>query len=200
MRKLFSLLCVAMFAITASAQITWNVKGGAGFATCYGDAEGLSSHFVGKIGVGIEQPFAPNWSVMPSLEVAWKGAKYDYIEDDYYKTSETLDMFYIQLPIVAAYRFNLSDSWNMTLKAGPYFAYAISGKMKGDYSMGDYYDSDDFDVFDDGDAKRFDLGLDFGVDFEYHRFVLGAEYELGLTEFSEGLKNAAAYVTIGYKF
>jgi len=210
MKKLFSLVVVALFAITASAQITWNVKGGVGLATCYGDVEDMSNHFVGKIGVGIEKPFAKNWSVMPSLELAWKGAEYN-AKSENESIEETLDIFYIQVPIVAAYRINLNDSWNITLKAGPYFAYGLSGKMKGKYS-GEYenlsYSEDIFKDYGEGKDKieagnRFDAGLDFGVDFEYHRFVFGAEYELGLLKFAPDdadVKNAAAYVTVGYKF
>lgn len=215
MKKLFSLLCVAMFAVAASAQITWNVKGGVGFATCYGDVEGgMENHFVGKIGVGIEKPLSSNWSLMPSLELAWKGAEYSEdlgeVYDGYSEsTKETLDVFYIQVPIVAAYRINLNDSWNLTLKAGPYFAYAISGRFKGSSSYGGgneggSWDEDLFKSYEGEEAgKRFDAGLDLGVDFEFHRFVFGAEYELGLLKFAPGggdVKNAAAYVTLGYKF
>lgn len=206
MRKLFSLVFVALFAITASAQITWNVKGGVGLASCYGDVDDMGSHFVGKIGVGIEKPFAKNWSLMPSLELAWKGAEYKS-ETEYEKIDETLDIFYIQVPIVAAYRINLNDSWNITLKAGPYFAYGLSGKMKGNYSYEGKDESYSENIFKDnayGKAgKRFDAGLDLGVDFEYRRFVFGAEYELGMLKFAPDdgdVKNAAAYITVGYKF
>jgi len=210
MKKLIGLVCVMLFVITASAQITWNVKGGIGVATCYGDVDDMSNHFVGKIGVGIEKPFAKNWSLMPSLELAWKGAEYNE-EFDLESYEETLNIFYIQVPIVAAYRINLNDSWNITLKAGPYLAYGLTGKMKGNVT-GEHSESWNVDIFKDytdeyGDvtkaAKRFDAGLDFGVDFEYHRFVFGAEYELGLLKFAPdgvNVKNAAAYVTLGYKF
>ena len=194
MRKLFSLVFVALFAVTASAQITWNVKGGVGLATCYGSEVGLKNHFVGKIGAGIEKPFAKNWSVMPSLELAWKGTE----TEDYYSDGGKLDIFYLQVPVVAAYRINVSNSWNITLKAGPYFAYGLSG----DFKIGE----EKIDAFsDDGDCNRFDAGLDVGIDFEYHRFVFGAEYELGLTKMTDGgkasgVKNAAGYITLGYKF
>lgn len=206
MKKLFSLICVAVFAITASAQITWNVKGGVGLATCYGDVDDMKNHFVGKIGAGIEKPLSSNWSLMPSLELAWKGSEYEDGDNDE-AIKETLDIFYIQMPIVAAYRINLNDSWNLTLKAGPYFAYGISGRFKGSYSSNTGKESWDEDLFKSYDGekagKRFDAGLDFGIDFEYHRFVFGAEYELGLLKFAPGgddVKNAAAYVTLGYKF
>lgn len=218
MRKFITLVCVAFLATTAQAQITWNVKGGIGAATCYGDVEDMSNHLVGKLGVGIEKPISKNWSIMPSLELAWKGAEYKstmdygYYGSDYESIKETLDIFYLQIPIVAAYRINLNSSWNITLKAGPYFAYGLSGRMKGS-SEGSYgsdsWDEDIFKGYDygkDGDSKagkRFDAGLDFGVDFEYHRFVFGAEYELGLLKFAPDdadVKNAAAYFTVGYKF
>ena len=212
MRKFITLVCVVFCTMTAQAQITWNVKGGIGAANCHGDVEGLSNHLVGKIGVGIEKPFSKNWSVMPSLEIAWKGAEYSAEEEDGYK--ETLDIFYLQVPIVAAYRINLNDSWNITLKAGPYFAYGLSGRMKGTDDKGMSFDENIFKDIVYGDpysgsdwtqkaGKRFDAGLDLGVDFEYHRFVFGAEYELGLLKFAPNdadVKNAAAYFTVGYKF
>ena len=107
----------------ASAQITWNAKLGAGVSSCTtsGDAE-IKSHFVGKIGIGIEYPLSANFSLMPSLEFAMKGAKDD--------KSNELNSNYLQVPVMGAYRINLNDSWNLTIKAGPYFAYGLSAKMK----------------------------------------------------------------------
>ena len=76
-------------------------------------------------------------------------------------------------------------------------------KLKG--SVDNWSESDSNDLFSDLDAKRFDAGIDIGVDFEYHRFVFGLEYERGFTSFapSDGnvdIYNQAAYVTVGYKF
>ena len=125
MKKFLLLAVMAVAAVSASAQITWNAKGGVGFATCWGDAEDIGSHFVGKIGAGIEKPISSNWSIMPSLEVAWKGAKETFKEDkETYKGQ--LDIFYLQIPVLAAYRINLNDSWNTTLKVGPYVACALT--------------------------------------------------------------------------
>ncbi len=186
MKKLFSLICVAMFAVTASAQVTWNMKGGFGVATCYGsDTDGLKSHLVGKIGAGLEYPLSSNVSLMPSLEFAWKGTE---TKDDGDKL--TVDLYYLQVPVVFAYRINLADAWNTTLKAGPYFAYAVSDKVK----YGSYSGS--------ADVKKFDAGLDAGVDFEYHRFVFGVEAEMGFMELYSGgsIKNLAFYATLGWKF
>lgn len=205
MKKLFSLLVMAMFAIASSAQITWNVKGGIGMATA--EMEGaevdLKFKLVGKIGVGIEKPINNNWSVMPSLELALKGAKSELIKGSD-KLEETMSLTYLQLPILAAYRMNISDFWNVAFKAGPYVGYALSGNYEYKETYGGINDSGDYDMFDEGDAKRFDAGIIIGADFEYQRYVIGAEFEYGLTSISAyddvELTNSAIYVTFGYKF
>ena len=196
MKRLFGLVCLLMLAIAASAQITWNAKGGIGAATCYGDFEGLKSHFVGKIGIGIEKPLNANWSLMPSLEFAVKGTKDEadnYNDYGYGFKTIDMDLYYLQIPIMAAYRINLSDQWNTTLKVGPYFAYQIAN---GGVAEG----RDGKDSF----GKKFDTGLDVGVDFERGRFVFGGEIEWGVTPIVENeygkIKNLAFYATVGWKF
>lgn len=186
MKKLLTLAALMFVTVAASAQITWSVKGGVGLATCTAD-DGieLENKLVGRLGVGVEKPFAANWSLMPSLELAAKGCKFDGGGD--------ISVYYLQLPVLAAYRFNLNDSWNLTVKAGPYFAFGMFGNISDEYG-----DADLFDV-----AERFDYGLDLGVDFEYHQYVFGLEYEYGLANINkEGgdVKNAAFFVTAGYKF
>lgn len=216
MKKLLTTAIALAVGLTASAQITWNVKLGGGLAMCAGgnDEGDMKGKFVGKIGVGIEKPLSANFSIMPSLEIALKGTKweneesyYNYYYDYYYsvKTEETLSPVYIQIPVLAAYRLNLSTDWNLTLKAGPYLAYGIIGRVNMKESSDTSTYSDHGDMFSDLDAKRFDAGVDVGVDFEYHRFVFGLEYERGFVSFAPSdadvkIYNQAAYVTVGYKF
>lgn len=185
MKRLLSLVCASMLAIAASAQITWNAKIGGGIATLWGSgSDTYKSHVVGKIGAGIEYPLSSNVSLMPSLEFALKGTKFKDVD-------ATLDLYYLQIPIVAAYRVNLADAWNMTFKAGPYVAFAVSDKISNE---GKRFSAE---------AKKFDAGLDAGIDFEYHRFVFGVEAEMGFLNLVNGagdIKNLAFYGTIGWKF
>ena len=186
-----------MFAMTmammASAQITWNAKLGGGIATLWGsDADDAKPHFVAKAGVGLEKPLSANWSIMPSLEIAWKGFKYDESGYDF-----TGDILYLQIPIVAAYRVNLSSDWNLALKVGPYFAYSVYNHGKISSGAYSYSASNDLDI------KKFDVGLDAGIDFEYHRFVIGVEGEMGFLSLAGSdakIYNLAFYATVGYKF
>lgn len=205
MKRVFLIVCVGMMSLVASAQVTWNVKAGLGTAWCTIDDNDISdeTHVVGKLGVGLEKPFTQNFSVMPSLELALKGTKWKF--DGYETFEDQVNLTYLQIPILGAYRFNLNDSWNIVAKAGPYFAYALSGKEKVKDDSHEY----DYDLFDKTDmegntANRFDAGIILGADFEYHRFVAGVEFEYGLTNIVDNedlnIKNVAGYITVGYKF
>lgn len=192
MKKIVILLLISLTTYSVSAQVTWNVKGGVGLASCLmEEVNNAKSKFVGKIGLGIEMPFASDWSLMPSLEMAWKGAAWENY------TKETLNESYLQIPVLVAYRLNLNPHWNVTLKVGPYFAWLLSAKDKIEY-MGE---TSEYDLID-FDANRLDIGLDAGVDFEYHRFVFGLEYEIGFMSMHPDIeiKNSAFYLTAGYKF
>lgn len=224
MKRIFTLACVAMLTLCASAQVTFNAKLGGGMSWAPMSEKGLDftpsdnkGLFVGKIGFGAEIPVSQNFSVMPSLELAMKGGKYE-AKNDYETTSDKLNVTYLQIPVMAAYRLSLNDRLNMTLKAGPYFAYGLSGNMKiTEDNINNGTETEKIDIFSDKEmggkaADRFDVGGILGVDFEYHRFVVGAELECGFTDmykettteedwnYSVKIKNLAAYVTVGYKF
>ena len=214
MKKFFLFALAMAMTMAASAQITRNAKAGGGFAFCSGTNEDgdTKSKPVGKIGAGFEYPLTANFSVMPSLEFAMKGTKWTGSDEIYYEgywfdvdIEETISILYVQMPIVGAYRLNLNDDWNLVAKAGPYFAFGIKGDCKIKASIDDVSDSEKYDFFEDEDGKRFDVGIDAGLDFEYHRFVIGFEYERGFlslvpTDDYDGIYNQAFYATIGYKF
>lgn len=203
MKRLVLLVCVAMLTIAASAQITWNVKAGGGVATMWGgDLNKVKPHFVAKIGIGIEKPLSSNLSLMPSLEVAWKGVKDEtdfYNKEERFDATYTYNFLYIQVPILVAYRFNLNSDWNLTLKGGPYAAYAVYNNYNLSLSNERGSGSQNFTK----DIKKFDAGLDIGIDVEYHRFVFGVEGEIGFLSIygsDSSVNNLAFYGTIGYKF
>ena len=214
MKRLLSFVCVAMLTIAASAQITWNVKAGGGIATMWGgDLDNVKPHVVAKIGVGIEKPFSSNFSLMPSLEIAWKGVKHgftgyyysvhaDRLDVEEVDVSINYDFLYVQIPVLAAYRINLNSDWNLTLKGGPYAGYCVYDHYKSEQSIsGINYDTQSGS--NEMDIKKFDAGIDLGIDIEYHRFVFGVEGEMGFLSLFGGdakINNLAFYASIGYKF
>lgn len=116
---------------------------------------------------------------------------------------------YLELPIMAAARFAVSDNMNIVVSAGPYLAYGIGGKYKNEVSASYQGETESVteksDIFgkDGLDAKRFDFGLGVGVALEINKFFVGLNGEFGLTKLTDGdnaPKNTNFSIGVGYKF
>lgn len=195
MKKIALITVLLTASIAAFSQVTYNAKAGLGIAFMSSpdlpDGLSIKSNAVWKIGAGIEKAFTPNFSVMPSIELAMKGTTLEGTFEGETE-SEKINFTYLQIPVLGAYRYNLSDGWNVTAKAGPYFSYAISAKARYDGNTEDFSDV----------LNKFDIGLDLGIELEHHRYCFGLEFERGFSSVDEDVDvyNAAIYVTIGYKF
>lgn len=108
---------------------------------------------------------------------------------------------YLDIPILAAYKFNISDNTKFVINAGPYLAFGLGGKAK--------YGDVDYKLFksDEGDWKRFDLGIQYGIGLE-----LSDHYLINLTgqngficpwdteEGEDKCKNMTFSIGVGYRF
>ncbi len=208
MKKLFLIALISLAASNINAQVTWNVKvgGGMSFITGSNDRGEEKGKLVMKGGFGAEFPLGSNFILMPSVEYAQKGWKWEYTMSNDDKTEVTTTLHYVQVPVMMAYRVNMAKT-NMTLKFGPYVAYCVNGKSK-EKNYGTYEDTFEYDFFgENGDkAKRTDVGIIGGLDFELHRFVIGVEYEKGFRNIlryynsDKKVTNSSLYMTLGYKF
>lgn len=184
MKKGLIFVLFALVSIVSYSQISWNAKVGMNMSNVTGDGD--TSMKVGfQAGVGMEYQFTEMWSIQPSLMFSTKG----YKVDDFKATP-----MYLELPVMAAARFAVTDNQNIVVKAGPYFAFGIAGE-----------DSDNDKIFDkDGwDAKRFDLGLGVGVAYEINKFFIDLTGEFGLTKLTDedgSPKNMNFSIGVGYKF
>jgi hypothetical protein len=109
------------------------------------------------------------------------------------------------LPINVGYKIPL-ESFTVSLKAGPYLAYGLSGKngdtdLFKDESITEPITGQTITV--DAQAKRFDYGVGIGAGIEFGAIGVGLSYELGLADISNGngsIKNQNAMLSVGYKF
>ena len=81
--------------------------------------------------------------------------------------------------------------------AGPYIAYGLSGRVKGNT------DSENLKFgSDDDELGRLDYGIDFGVGLEFDHFNFTVAYALGMPDISnhemEVQRNGVLSFTIGY--
>lgn len=154
-----------------------------------------SFHF----GVIADIPLMESLYIQTGLYFQEKGSKSDGV---------TVNPMYLEIPVLASYRYNFSDAAQLQINFGPYLAYGIGGKFK--YEDGDY----DIDFFGDGEDendnagfKRFDCGLQVGAGITLAKhYYIGVAYEFGLTNISHGdedglkTKNKNWMVSVGYTF
>lgn len=227
MKQTILTIFFAIIALGANAQspISFQVKAGVGTSNFYGENVESDTRIAYKVGVGMNYELNRTWVFQPSLNFVSIGAR----EDIEYVGKANMNELYIQLPVMMAARLNLGKNYSASLSAGPYIAYGVGGKTSGemqeqyDYSSSVHHGSKGYrfrlDTFgnlidDKMGNKRFDAGLMFGLNIEYHRFIFGAELQLGLIKVNDQLdnllqnsgietfspKNLASFFTVGYRF
>lgn len=166
------------------------------------------------VGVVMDWQLAGNFYLQPGLYYTTRGGKIDESQEDY-KYEEKWRMGYLQLPVLASYRFNISDKVKWHVNAGPYVALGLGGKVKYN-DDGDKYDIKMFgttpdDAEDDSDykngIKRFDAGLSFGMGVSINKVYVGVVYDLGLCNIADKdawkdykIRNRNFAITVGYNF
>lgn len=195
MKKFLMTVVLGMFALAGFSQVKWDARVGMNFSNMT-KAEGTKALPGFNLGVGMDYGFSENWSLQSGLMISSKGYK---VKDEYKDRP-----IYLDIPILAAYKFNISDNTKFVINAGPYLAFGLGGKCKfdegGDYKL--------FKGEDGADAEysRFDLGLQYGIGLE-----ISDHYLINLTgqngficpwDIDEGdkPKNMTFSIGVGYRF
>lgn len=208
----------------STAEITYGIEGGVTFSTLTGDLD--LNHRTGfDIGAVVNIPVLESLYIKSGVRFIQKGAKYDaYKLDSYEDIDIKSNAAYIEIPILASYRYNFDSSNQLQINVGPYLAFGVGGKTKIENTDNtdnhyDYYEGWEFDTFGDhGLLKRFDLGFQFGIGMTLaSQYYVGLGYELGLINIanddffdyaaSEGydlgdvsIKNGSWFINVGYTF
>lgn len=184
------MVVLAFTTLTMSAQdAKWTVYAGLGMSSIVGsDSEGNESAFSYKIGINYDITCTESFSIIPGVEFVNKAHKEKAIDG-------TINAFYVQVPVLLAYKFNINDDMKLAVKAGPYAAYGVAGSDIMWY--GSRKTQNLFDVF-----ERFDAGIQAGVSLDLSKFTVGVEYTRGFTKVVEDEKcyNQGFGLTVGYKF
>ncbi len=230
MKKFILSLAAALVAITASAQrasstsssffstekadqgVTFGVKAGLNVANFSGDVEDLDSRAAFHAGVTVDIPIVQSIAIQTGLLFSSKGAKFSY-EDDEESEELKFKPMYLEIPILASYRYNFNESTQLQVNFGPYFAVGVGGKVKEEYVnkyWGDETEEGELDFFGDEDdeesmgMKRFDAGLQIGAGVTFLKHInVGLAYQFGLANMwrEEGsVKNRNFMLSVGYLF
>lgn len=212
-------LALATTALTtiSKAQTTFGIRAGVNFQNINGKdylddklENDLKPGF--NVGVNAELPVAPDFFVQPGVLFTTKGAKIENGNSDY-----KVNTSYLEVPINFLYKPVLGTG-KLLLGIGPYFAFAVGGKLK------DFNNDQDikFEKTVTGSEyalggspyaylKRFDAGgnLLFGYEMSNNISVqLNAQLGLvninteieGLSDDNTKFKNTGFGVSLGYRF
>lgn len=175
-----------------------------------------------NVGFTARYYFVKNLFLEGSLGVASKGYK-SHSEvssgqywDDYGpnydgELSTNYTSYNLDLPVLLGYRISASESFNIKLKVGPYFTYALSGKKKDEGYMITYpdihssekeYINKETKIGDMKNFKSFGCGIHAGVSVNIKKVVLTASYQRGLSKVFDKDKSYEqnVLISLGYKF
>lgn len=180
--------------------VKFGVRGGLNISSAsfseYGDAIGASSRIGFNAGIILDMPVSESFYVQPGLYYTQKGFKYDgrTWRNLGNTKSCTSTQGYVELPILASYRYPLTDDIQLQINAGPYAAVRLNNKVSDE----DY----DFLYFDGGSSGSFDAGLQVGAGVLYDKhYYAGIGYEWGFLEQEHtDSKNKNLFISIGYNF
>lgn len=207
-KKIIITVCMAMTVLTGLAQspLSFHAKAGIGTSHFHGKHSSSDTQIAYKAGVGAEYVLNKTWVLQSALEFVSIGGKDEISHIGKAKMHE----LYLQIPLMIAARLHLGRDYHASLSVGPYAAIGVAGKTSGetyDYSSSSMVDGK-------MGNNRFDAGIALGLTFEYRRFIIGAETQVGLVKVNEQInqmighseeggyfpKNFAAFFTLGYRF
>ncbi len=162
-----------------NAQIKSRYMGGLNLSTMTLKIEGLTSNPTMPFGIHFGRIFeirvAGGFTFEPGILFSAKGTDY---EVDSVRIS--LSPIYIEVPVNAVYKFG-SDLFKISLFAGPYFACGVGGTLlESGHSVKDLK----FGTGENKDLKTFDIGLNFGLGVCLKKFLVTAQYGMGLSNVS----------------
>ncbi len=233
MKKTILTLVCAIAALSASAQrassssssffstekadnpVTFSIRGGVNFSNLSVEGDGLDSRTGFHGGVNVDIPLLQSLYLSTGLYYTAKGYSINVDDDGASKNIYTAEYKaagnYLELPVLASYRYDFSDNAQLQVNVGPYLAYGIGGKIKiketdGVYSSGQLITKEieeEVDYFDDDTNNKFDGGLQIGAGMTFAKHIyMGVAYEFGFVNVIDDVKskNSNFMVSLGYQF
>lgn len=138
----------------AVAQNRWNVYAGGTLShLCEKPWSGSYGWGGGAlIGGGYEINFNPHWSLTPQIEVSYVDNGASLSGSDYgVKYANILKTWSVNIPVIASFRFPLSEAVGLRFGAGPYLQEAFWGRV---------HDAHNKEISASGNfSKRFNIGV-----------------------------------------
>lgn len=194
------LLLTTLVSARAIEPIRYGITAGMNSSTL--STDGTKSRVGFNVGMKAQLPITTNFYLESSLLFSLKGYKSDsYFTNEQQEIKITQKNYYLELPIHAGYKFEMSDDFSIFVSGGGYLGMGLFGKVKNKIGNS----STSYDMYKDGRGdKRFDcgLGLKAGVEFK-KKIQLSGGYDWGLLDihkYANDAKNRNLMVSCSYIF
>lgn len=217
-----ALVCVLAVQVAQAQKSSVILKGGVNLANIsnsengdVSDARMLTSWHAGGV---IDLAIVDVLSIQPGIFYTSKGIKTERNIPVFGTTTTTFNPQYIELPLNLVFKAPISETSRFFAGAGPYVAMGVAGKYKVKSDLG----SNEYDIeFNDDDpltqeqedagaykVRKFDYGVNVLAGLELDRFVISANYGLGLAKIyaaddntdNDKNKHRVFSVSVGIKF
>ena len=161
-----------------------------------------------NVGVMAEKPVINSLSVKAGVFYTMKGTVGNNDGGFGGNLNTTFSPSYLEVPILASYRYTLNDGIRLQFDFGPYFAIGLHGKDVKKYSGSSIANDSktEIDLFRGHNAqlKRFDFGFRFGPQIVWqNRYTAAIAYEVSAINISKmggKVGNGNFMINLGYKF
>lgn len=192
----------------------FGVRMGFGLSTLSGEGyfDDTDPIFNLNVGAAVMYGLSPKVDLETGLYYTKKGF-YAEPSPDY---EVTCNLYYLEIPVMVGYKWEVSDPLKINFMAGPYVAYGVNGKTKTKLSNVVYNTTTNepaennesektinTDSFEDG-FNRFDSGVKASINFTIKKdFLLGVTYEHGFANVSDTKDDAfnrMVALSLGFNF
>lgn len=206
MKKMTAVLMVSIMAIGAKAQVY--VQGGVNLANITKTNSGGTdkNNLLTTFNVGVMSRFglSTTFDLESGILFTGRGSKAErYFGNDYVKSK--FNPLYLEVPLNAIVKIPLDIKAKSSIffNAGPYIAVGVAGKSTQDNQFAGVQSSSSSNIKFSNDnpftsqqddanynkLKRFDYGLNFGGGIDFGKFLLKANYGLGLSKINSTQSN-----------
>ncbi|WP_246859281.1 outer membrane beta-barrel protein [Spirosoma sp. KCTC 42546] len=132
--------------------------------------------------------------MQPALLISTKGTQINTFAIDSSRNpiatpiTNSIKLLYVELPVLALFRFDVSSSLRFYGGLGPYLGVGLGGRISSSYvPLGEREI-----VFGSGGVgsnsfRRFDYGVSGAAGIEWHRLIMGVTYGYGLADLGSAL-------------
>ena len=139
---------------------------------------GLALNYTNAISISQNMPFFIEWGI---------GGQYSFKSQDKHGVDYKMSMISAKIPVNLIYDIAMPNS---SVHFDPFVGVKFRGNIWGQEKVESSGYSEKYDMFDsdEGDCKRFQVGLQAGVKVRFDGFFVGVGYGIDFNEFAEDTK------------